>query len=495
MAARAHHRMKALNPHNTIAATIERHNMLARGRRIGVAVSGGADSVFLLRALHELGLAAAVLHVNHKLRGADYGLDETFVAELARALGLPFHTATRPVPEGNLEQEARRSRYAFFLEIVGAGKCDAVATGHSLDDQAETVLSRFLRGAGTAGLSGIRPTTREGIIRPLLGVRREAIRTWLRDRNLPWREDCTNAQTEFLRNRLRHDLMPQLATLNPSLPEVLASTADWARAEESWWETQLDRLEPEIFQIQPEVVLFQTARFLTQPVAVQRRLLRRGIERVRGSLRAIDFRHIEAIRHLAESREGSGRIQLPNLDIYRSFDWLRLAPVGYDSRLPRDFEASLAAPGVTVVPDRGLIVEMELVLPPAVYNRQMDVLDWGRCESLLTVRNWRPGDSYTPAGRSGAEKIKTLFQENRVPLWEHWPVIVQGDSIVWAREFGVAGEFAARPDSTRLLAIRESQCRESNRTLAASIETGESFKRTISLEQARRPGEPGAEVL
>jgi tRNA(Ile)-lysidine synthase len=493
--------MKALNLHITIAATIERHGMLSRGRRIGVAVSGGADSVFLLHALHESGLAAAVMHVNHKLRGVDSDADEAFVSELAQGLGLPVHISSRPVPAGNLEQEARRARYAFFLEAVAAGECDAVATGHTLDDQAETVLSRFLRGAGTTGLSGIRPTTSEGIVRPLLGLRREDIQTWLGDRNLAWREDCTNAQTEFLRNRLRHDVMPQLAALNPSLPEVLASTAEWARAEESWWETQLDRLEPEILQIQPEIVLSRTERLLSQPVAVQRRLLRRAIERVRGSLRSIDFRHIEAIRHLAQSREGSGRIQLPNLDIYRSFEWLRLAPVGYDSRLERDFEAPLATPGITKVPSRSLVIELQLLTPADVYNRQMDVLDWERCEGLLTVRNWRPGDSFIPAGKSGAEKIKTLFQDNRVPLWErrHWPVIVRGDSIVWVRQFGVAGEFAAGSDSTRVLAIREttdiSQRRESNRTLTASIETGGSFRRTISLEQARRPGEPGAEVL
>jgi len=131
----------------------------------------------------------------------------------------------------------------------------------------------------------------------------------------------------------------------------------------------------------------------------------------------------------------------------------------------------------------------------------MDVLDWGRCEGLLTIRNWRPGDSYTPVGKSGAEKIKTLFQENRVPLWErrHWPVIVRGNSILWVRRFGVADEYAAGPASSRVLAIRETssgtQSRESNCTLVTSIETDGSFQRTNSLGQARRPGEPGAEVL
>jgi tRNA(Ile)-lysidine synthase len=295
--------------------------------------------------------------------------------------------------------------------------------------------------------------------------------------------------------------MPQLANINPSLPEVLASTAEWARAEECWWEAQLDDLEPEILEFRPEVVLFQTSPFLAQPVAVQRRLLRRVIERVRGSLRAIDFRHVEAIRRLTQTREGSGRLQLPDLDVYRSFDWLRLAPVGYDSRLPRDFETRLAIPGVTSVPERLFSIEVELVTFAAVYNKQMDVLDWGRCEGLLTVRNWRPGDSYNPVGRSGAAKIKTLFQETRVPLWErrHWPVIVQGDSIVWARGFGVAGKFAAGPDSDRIIAIREipsiSQSEESNRLAKTSTESGGSFRGGNFMEQARWPGKPGAEVL
>jgi tRNA(Ile)-lysidine synthase len=297
-------------------------------------------------------------------------------------------------------------------------------------------------------------------------------------------------------------LMPQLATFNPSLPEVLACTAEWARAEEEWWDTELDRLEPEILTIGPETVLFNTVSFVALPVAVQRRLLRRAVGRVRGSLRSIDFRHIEAIRQLTQSPAGSGRIQLPGLDIYRSFEWLRLAPPGYDSRLERDFEKPLIVPGVTTLPERRITIEMELVNPPAVYNSQMDVLDWGRCEGSVTVRNWRPGDSYTPAGRSGPAKIKTLFQENRVPLWErrHWPVIIRGESILWARRFGVAVEFASTPSSDRLLAIREAPpvstgTGESNRTFATSIETGGSFTRTQFPQRARRTDDPDAEVF
>ena len=468
---------------------MQRYGMIPAGRRIGVAVSGGADSVFLLRALHELGLAATVLHINHGLRGVESDRDEEFVRDLAVHCGLTLHVFVAPVFTGNTEQEARRFRYDFFAEHIAAGHCEAVATGHTLDDQAETVLYRFLRGAGTAGLSGIRPVTESRIVRPLIELRRDEIRVWLQEREFAWREDRSNLDAEFARNRIRLRHLPELAeSLNPALAESLATTATWARGEEDYWNAELDRLEARYLHRTPETALMQTEPFLELAEAVQRRLLRRAIERVRGSLRAIDFRHIEAMRAMMETREGSGRMQLPGLDIYRSFDWLRLAPIGFDSRLPRDFEAPLAVPGRTILTERGLTIEMQLVRPSRVYNGEVEGLDWERCAGSLSLRNWRPGDQYHPRGRSGSEKIKTLFQEFRVPLWDRrtWPVIARGDSILWTRRFGAARDFAAGPESRNVLLIREVM--ESN----PAIETSIKLKRARVL---RRPGEPGAEVL
>src|SRR5437763_4786489 len=165
-----------------VVATIEKYRMAAR--RVGVAVSGGADSVFLLHALHELGLATTVLHINHGLRGPESDRDEEFVRDLAAHYELSIHVFAAPVFTGNLEQEARRFRYEFFAERIAAGDCDTVATGHTLDDQAETVLYRFLRGAGTAGLNGIQPVTSAKIIRPLLDLRRVEIRAWLAEHKI-----------------------------------------------------------------------------------------------------------------------------------------------------------------------------------------------------------------------------------------------------------------------------------------------------------------------
>src|SRR6516165_11630394 len=217
--------------------------MFEAGQKVGVAVSGGADSVCLLHALRELAprwdLRLHVLHVNHRLRGAESDEDAQFVRDQAAQFGLPFtiHEADLDMTPDNLEQAAREIRMAFFNEKIARGAVARVATGHTRSDQAETVLFRFLRGAGTAGLSGIRPVTSEGIVRPLLAISREEIEAWMRERHIPWREDSTNASPTFARNRIRHKLLPLLARdWNPQIEETLARTAEWAQAEEAYWD-------------------------------------------------------------------------------------------------------------------------------------------------------------------------------------------------------------------------------------------------------------------
>ncbi len=429
--------------------------------RIGVAVSGGADSVFLLTALQELGVVVAVVHVNHQLRGVESDADEAFVRDLAAAKNLPFHTASLPPAPGNIEQEARRLRYEFFAKAIANGICSYVATGHTLDDQAETVLFRFLRGSGAAGLSGIRPETESGLIRPLLGLRRAAIREWLAERGIAWREDASNSDISFRRNHIRREVLPVLTDLNPSLTELLASTATWAQGEEAYWAAEIARLEPIYLKTAPETAFIEIGPFNELPVAVQRRLLRRAMEHVRGNLRTIGFQHVESARKLMSTREGSGRIQLPDLDVYRSFDLLRITPQRFDARIERNFSVPMKIPGETTVDAPLLTIGMELVDRSGVYNGGVNALDPAKCRGQLHLRNWRPGDQFERPGHPGAAvKIKTLFQDYRVPLWERrtWPVIVMGDSIVWTRRFGPARQFAATAESESILLVKE-RCR------------------------------------
>jgi tRNA(Ile)-lysidine synthase len=458
-----------------VVDTIERFGMFQTGQRVGVAVSGGADSVCLLHVLFELAprwnLHLHVLHLDHQLRGEESSQDARFAEELARKLGLPFSLGRVDVAAlarergENLEQVARNERRRFFLEFLQSRGAHRIALGHTRSDQAETVLFRFLRGSGTAGLAGIRPVTEDGFVRPLLGIDRAAIEQFLRERNIVWREDSSNTSLDFARNRIRRELLPMLARgWNPAIAETLAHTADWALEEERYWEQEIDRLAAEHFTVKPPAVFLRGDTLGRLPPAAARRLVRRAIEMVKGDLRGIDFSHVSAVLELAAQKEGDGRLQAPEVDVYRSFEWLRLAPPGMDRLENRNFRLPAPVPGEVSLPGGSSAVLMELIenkkatkTADSRYNKSMDWLDWDRISGALEVRNWRPGDQYRPVGHAGEEKLKFLFQQARIPLWERrsWPVITHGDEIIWSRLFGPAANLLASPESRMLLRIQE----------------------------------------
>jgi len=448
--------------------------MLAPGQKVGVAVSGGADSVCLLHVLLELAsrwdLELAVLHFNHRLRGVESQEDAEFVGRLAEESGLPFHLREADLPAaGNLEQAARVARLAFFREMIESRVVDRVAVGHTRFDQAETVLFRFLRGSGTAGLAGIRAVTIEGVVRPLLEVGRDEVEQFLRERGIPWREDSTNASPQFARNRIRHSLLPQLASQwNPRIRETLADTADWAQAEEAYWAVEIDRLAAGRLLEREGAILVKVEWLADLPLAARRRLVRRAIERAKGDTRGVDFHHVAAILAMAAASKGCGRLQVPGLDVLRSFEWLRLSLPGTDAAAKRNLRAHYGVPatvpGIVRVPGTEIAICLELIEKPetsqppdCVYNNDMGHFHWPSPSGSLELRNWRPGDQYQPVGSTRKEKIKTLFQQARIPLWERgqWPVLIDGASIVWARRFGAASGFAAHAGTKVILRVRE----------------------------------------
>jgi len=455
-----------------VAATIARYRMFDAGQKVGVAVSGGADSVCLLHVLRELAprwnLRLSVLHLDHGLRGAESEEDAAFVGRLAAEFGLPFvfRHVDLAAAEDNLEQASREARLAFFEEAITSGSLDRIAVGHTRSDQAETVLFRFLRGTGTAGLAGIRPVISTGLVRPLLAVDRAEVEQFLRERGIAWREDSSNRSFQFVRNRIRHDLLPALARdWNPAIVRTLSNTSDWALAEESYWEAKIDRLAAQHLETQNGFVLLRTGCLKDLPLAAARRLLRRAIEMVKGDLRGIDFAHIQAVMDLATDTEGHGRLQAPDLDVMRSFDWLRFGRPISNGLQTRNYRVPAPVPGKVRVPGSDRLLSLEIVekaegseTGDCVYNmRETGEVDWERVSGPLDLRNWRPGDQYQPLGNTGEEKIKTLFQQFRIPLWErrHWPVLTDGSCIVWTRRFGPNARLAARAGARKVLMIRE----------------------------------------
>ncbi|HET9407976.1 MAG TPA: tRNA lysidine(34) synthetase TilS [Candidatus Sulfotelmatobacter sp.] len=566
---------------------LRRQEFLKAGDRVGVAVSGGVDSVALLRLLlelrHTLGIVLSVVHFNHKLRGTESDADQEFVAALAREHDVELFLDSGDVAgyaareHLSIETAARELRYAYFRRLLGAapglkphskeaplrgpegplfhgaghGAAKAVplpslslnpvqgqdfptaklrsagqpgaavptrelpgqvptmvrthptkiATGHTLDDQAETVLMRLIRGTGLRGLAGIHPRIAVGdhdgefcgeIIRPLLATRRSELETYLSDLKQSWREDSSNAEHKFTRNRVRRQILPLLEQFNPSIAENLSELAEIARGEEDYWENeaagwqgsavqwtepdwareareraapaqmgtnaQSDELLNDSRELHsrmasaPRRVMnasISRAWLRSEPLAVQRRVIK-SVGDQAGI--ALEFKHVEEIlRFVAEEGANGKELSLPAgwKLVCEPESLLFVTP---DLRGPQgdaaDFEYALALPGKTQVPEANMLIETRRLgagADASAYNPD-ELLDADALQVPLRVRNWRPGDRFWPAHTKAPKKIKELLQERHLPLPERklWPVVVSEDEIVWLRGFAVPEKWRAK---------------------------------------------------
>ncbi|MGH9580291.1 MAG: tRNA lysidine(34) synthetase TilS [Terriglobales bacterium] len=468
---------------------IRERALLRAGDRVGVAVSGGADSVALLRLLlglrGELGVVLSVLHFNHRIRGAEADADRDFVRALAESYDLPFYEGAGDTSQYSrqqgvgLEAAGRALRYQWFWSLLRAGRVDRVATAHTLDDQAETVLLRLLRGAGTRGLAGIYPemaapaaggsksATKGRIVRPLLAARRGALRKYLEKLGQTWREDASNLDPAHARNRLRLKLMPLLEQeFNPAVARVLAGTAEIARAEEEFWREAVASLLPqlEVREVAGGAAAglsFRAAALCELPPALQRRLVRALAESV--GLR-LSLEQVEGVRALAGGRgrvaELPGEWQATRAGGLVRFEKRTPRPAGAGRNQPSGkYEYRLSVPGEVRVQELGSVICASIQKPDAGgagYNaaRFLDLRSLG---SELVVRNWRAGDRFWPAHAKSPKKVKALLQERRVVEPERglWPVVASGAAIVWMRGFPPPREYLAGPTSRRALVIEE----------------------------------------
>jgi tRNA(Ile)-lysidine synthase len=296
-----------------------------------------------------------------------------------------------------------------------------VALGHTRDDQAETVLFRILRGSGLRGLAGIHPATGDGFVRPLIDVTRAEIEDYLRAKEVPWREDATNRDSRFARNRIRHGLLPQLASeWNPRISEALAQLADLAYEEERWWPGHL----PDLLIGRDGGIELEVNLLAALPRAIARRVVREAVARAKGDLRRIEFQHIERIIDME-----AGRLRLPGIEVTRSFEWVRLEAPDTIAGATKAIEVMI--PGTYIAPDGRGEIQLEAAdesLPPACANL--------KSAARLELRTWRPGDHYRPVGKSRDQKVKEMFQNARVPSWQRrlWPILEGDGEILWARQ-------------------------------------------------------------
>jgi tRNA(Ile)-lysidine synthase len=443
-----------------------RNRLFRPGQRIVVAVSGGADSVALLRRLLEersrLGVVLSVAHVHHGIRGAEADEDAAFVASLAAAYDLPFrlHRADAPAAAATLhetlEEAARNLRYAFFREFITTGSADAVATAHTLDDQAETVLYKLLRGAWTEGLSGIHPVLSVepgSILRPFLENSRATIEAWLREIQQPWREDASNQDMAHTRNRIRSQLLPLLRTFNPQIAAQLARLASISAGEEAYWQGEMRRLLPHLLlpgrpargggrsastHPEEETVAIEQVRLHDLHPAVARRVVRAAALSVGSRL---NFEQTEQLLDMAESRPG--KFELPGgVTVERSLRELRLTRTS----------ASGATRGATCDhgPVYGFPIPGEIRAPEYGLCLRGERAQAAPASAGAILRCWKPGDRVTLTHSRGPKKVAEVLDRLHVVggARKNWPVVEWEGRIVWMRGVEVEAPefiFTARP--------------------------------------------------
>jgi len=470
--------------HHQVARALRAGALLHPGQSVLVAVSGGPDSVALLSVLHQLApswnLSLTIVHCNYGLRGAEADEDASFVAALCRRLALPclIRSLTIPAPQAglssSLQARARELRYRLFQDLSAELGFDRVALGHTADDQAETVLLRMLRGAGLRGLSGMPHRRGRLFVRPLLTVTRREILAYLQAMGLSYRTDSSNATSVYLRNRVRHELVPLLESLSPAAVRLLARQADLLREDDRLLDRlAARRLERAILHRKSDMIALDRAILLKQPAALQRRMLRLAMEALSPSSAGPRGDLVLSITASLASGRSGGLWQRGPLVVTSEQALVRITTETAAPRPQPSARTTLQAPTQVIVESalpctvswppthasvRLLAVTrargLALLKKPA---STMAIFDAERLSWPLTIRSWRPGDYFFPAGMAGGrKKLQDYFTDAKLgrSMREHVPLLLCQQHIAWIVGQRIDGRFAATASTARFIVAR-----------------------------------------
>ncbi len=461
-----------------VEETVERHRMLTTGDTVLVALSGGPDSVCLLDILEELrakySLTVCAAHFNHRLRGEAAERDARFAETLARRKGLAFVTGSADVGafakerKLSVEDAARRLRYEFLLRSSLSLGADKVAVGHTADDQAETMLMRLIRGSGPEGLAGIPPVRLLGdsggpkIIRPLIYAWRSDIMAYVRSRKLKFRKDLSNESTEYLRNRIRLELLPRLQKeYNPRIKQRLAAAASALAVESDFVDTEAKLLTNEmVIEARPGWVLFHADLLASLHPALRKRIVSSLVSLAKLGAPMLETSHFGDADALLCA--AAGRLDLPGrLRLEVSGGMGLVSETARQRGLPRKtFTVSLG--GKTVVAPLNAVVKTKLITGVSSPSRLVRLcspsrqyFDADAVRPPLEIRARRPGDSFGPLGVRGTKKLKDFFIDKKVPrfLRDHVPLLLSNGRIMWVMGYAVDRKYMLKPTSTAALRV------------------------------------------
>ena len=439
MEEKAHHMIKA-------------RDLLSPGERIVVAVSGGPDSVALLACLVALSgrwdWEISIGHVNHGLRGTESEEDAAFVEQLGNHFSVPvsirnvsLQKQDAKCAKRSFQAYAREVRYQALEHILQERGATKLATGHTADDQAETVLMWMLRGSGTGGLSGIPPKRGASIIRPLLGISRSQIMAYLKERHLTPRTDCSNSQPVYLRNRVRKDLIPQLKGYAPGIVNVLSRQSEMIREDHVYLEHMAAEAFRHICIIEDErEIQFDRTGLLALPLAIRRRVIRHGLQRMTGNTQGPRFEIIQRLLDLLENGQSGWALHINTVDVGREYDRLVFSKRGaiapYDLSSFSFNEMRVNIPGEVIWPLTGQHVTVSVKRASAVAPQSDSFemhFDADTFTPTLRLRNWQPGDVFRPKGMGGRQKkLQDFFSDIKLPRSqrEKVPLFVSPEGIL-----------------------------------------------------------------
>jgi tRNA(Ile)-lysidine synthase len=458
------------------------HKMVESGDRVLVGVSGGPDSVVLLRALLELkqefAIELSVAHLNHSARGDESDRDARFVKDLGDALQIrtlikKVNVAElQPSSKSSFQEAARHIRLEFFQETMTQLGANKIALGHTSDDQVETVLMNLLRGSGLKGVGGMNPV-RLPYIRPLFYCSRAEVVGFLNDRKIPYCKDSSNDKTDYLRNRIRLELIPFLQEkYNPKITENLFEASGIFRADNDYLKALEDQeFERAVSGFEEGETLNMDMEYLGKlPLALQRRLVRKGIQSIKGDLRRISSFHIQEILHLLEKGRKGKRIDLPgNLGVLCMGDRVAFKRIpGTDSSILTDEEGKafprmrpLNIPGETEIEETGLTLKAEIINPVATgfsaSHTNQAFLDFDKTGDNVMIRFFQAGDRLKPLGMKGTKKLKSLFIDEKVPqeIRSTVPILTTGDNnIIWVYGTRIADAYRVTAETSKILFIK-----------------------------------------
>lgn len=425
---------------------IDSKQLLVKGDKVVVACSGGPDSLALVHILRtisfEYDFTLSVAHVDHMIRGRESAEDANFVEAFCKEYGVECFRTALDVPQyaadsgRSLEDAARHLRYTYLRQVAAQLGGAKIATGHHRDDQAETVLINLLRGAGSTGLRGMQAVNGD-IIRPLLAISRTEIEEYCRMNGLEPRLDSTNLETDYLRNRVRLNLLPQLESqYNSGIRESLCRTAAIIGEEHDFIRCYAGQAWSDIVCSKAEGFIIDSARLLAEHAAVQREILRLTIEKKQGNLTGITFYHVERLIGLAQSPAVGSIVELPaGLIVKKGYNELH---VGWENAGVLE---KIPPPGLKVnVPGNTYIAQMHKklvaqILPdkPCSQGRQAAVFDWQALSPPFYVRTRLAGDRFEPIGFSGTKKLKDFFIDAKIPreMRDSIPIVCDSKGIIW----------------------------------------------------------------